>query len=417
MLNQKSLLIVLFLLSFLSIQSVWAAKTAKGKAASAMQLYSSKNFLKAAYAFTKEISTEPGKSKAENYFYLGHCYYQLGKPRRAAQMYRMVLEKFPSSKQARPAQAMLAKVQPQQSASIRTRQTTRSTSSSSRAPRTYSSRTRSTSSSDLARLPRENRFYFSPGRTGHMVTDIYLNGRKMKAYFDTGANAHFGINHLRAAGIYDMPRGKPNGYASGWAGKKIPAWHTKGKLRIGNMERTVPVSIEQNMKLMPLVGQGFLQGYDYEIQNSGPKKYVTMTKKNSGSGSYASRSRGSQVSSLYDVPCVSIGPREYIKMKINGREIQVLLDTGADATILSMGAAQKLGISIPANARVVRGTGVGGVVSYKIVYCDVQLGPIYAKGFPIQVGGGGGTCAVGQNLLSKHRYKIDKKMKLLRFFH
>lgn len=109
--------------------------------------------------------------------------------------------------------------------------------------------------------------------------------------------------------------------------------------------------------------------------------------------------------------------REYVIMKVNGKDIEVLLDTGAYRSILSDDAARRLGIRVPEDAPTTVGVGVGGQVVYKQVPVDIKIGPIYERNFVIKVGGGGDLSAIGQDLLSKKRYTIDRKNKLLRFFH
>lgn len=409
-------------------QAVAEMAQAKSDTKVAIKLYNGRQYLKAAKAFSKNIKDKYGQKDPKNYYYLGNCYYQLGRAAHAKHMYNSVVSKFPNSAEAKSSRQMLARVSP---GSAR-KASPRSGSSRSAYASSRSSASRSSSRSggnsyqravmamdqELSRLPNENRFFFDQGRSGHMEVDVYLNGRKIRAWFDTGANAHFGINHLRAAGITDIPRGKPNGATSGWSQNRVAVWRQPIKLRIGNIERTVPVSIEKHMNLMPLVGQGFVRGYEYEIVNSGPRHFVSMKKKSSSSsGSIYKNIGSSRTNDLYDVPCQSRGMRDFVTMQVNGKRVQVLLDTGSDATILALSTARKLGIRIPANARTVTASGVGGSLAYKVVPCDIKLGPIYARGYPIQIGATGGMCAVGQDLLRRKRYRIDREKKLLRFFH
>lgn len=406
----------------------------EAKEPDALELYKNKNFLSAAKAFTSLIDSEKGGKDPVNYFNLGNCYYQLSYPTRARHMYALTMKKFPESKEAEYANQMIARIDSQSSITQPEKNLTSSklvklenldkqartieqppAGSQEPGSRSRASQRNSLSAfldKDLPSLPNENRIYFQPGSQGHMLVDIYLNNRKMQAWFDTGANAHFGLNHLQAAGV-ELPRGKPNSSSSGWAGKSIAAWRQMMKIRIGNMERTVPVTIEENMSLMPLVGQGFLHGYDYEIHNNGPQKYLTMKKRTVNTAG----SHSSNTSDLYDVPCTTKNFRDYVKLTVNGRQEEVLLDTGSNSTILSTQAAKRLRLNVPEDAPTRAGSGVGGSITWKIIYADVKIGPIYERGFPIQVGGGNDMSAIGQDLLSKKHYTIDRERKLLRFFH
>jgi len=263
---------------------------------------------------------------------------------------------------------------------------------------------------ELAGLPSENRIYFTPGSSGHMLVKAYLDNRPIDCWFDTGASAHFGKNNLAAAGIA-LPRGEPTGSVTGWAGKPVPTWDQPMKLRLGNMERTVMVTIEEESNTMPLVGQQFLRGYDYEIDHKGG--FLTMRKKKQENSTSAFTS---SVSSLYDIPCVTRGSREYVTVEINNRKIELLLDTGANSTILSYAEAKKLGLVVPDDAPTVTGVGVGGSITSKVVYVTMHLGPVWKKGFPVEVAQVD-SGAIGQDFLQGHRFTIDKEKGLLRFFH
>lgn len=388
----------------------------------ALEMYNSKKFLSAAKAFTGLIESEKGGKDPVNYFNLGNCYYQLSYPTRARHMYALTMKKFPENKEAEYAKQMIARIDSQSAITQPEKNLTSSKlvkleNKTSASAQNYStsgtSADSATTDSELARLPQSNTIYFDlDPDSGHMMVDIYLNGRKMQAIFDTGASAHFGANHLRAAGV-EVPRGKFDAYTSGWANKKVPIWVRKMPVRIGNLERTLPVTIEENMTLRPLVGQAFLKGYEYEIHSNSARKFLVMKKRSNQGSSYANTGK----SDLYDVPCVTRNLREYVIMKVNGKDLEVLLDTGAYRSILSDAAARRLGIRVPDDAPTTVGVGVGGQVVYKQVPVDIKIGPIYERNFMIKVGGGGDLSAIGQDLLSKKRYTIDRKNKLLRFFH
>ena len=401
------------------------SNSASAKEPDALELYKNKKFLSAAKAFTGLIESEKGGKDPVNYFNLGNCYYQLSYPTRARHMYGLTIKKFPESKEAEYAKQMIARIDSQSSITQPEKNLTSSKlvkleNKSPAGAQNYStsgtsgtSAQSATTDSELARLPQSNTIYFDlDPNSGHMMVDIYLNGRKMQAIFDTGASAHFGANHLRAAGV-EVPRGKFDAYTSGWANKKVPIWVRNMPVRIGNLERTLPVTIEENMTLRPLVGQAFLKGYEYEIHSNSARKFLVMKKRSSQGSSYANTGK----SDLYDVPCVTRNLREYVIMKVNGKDIEVLLDTGAYRSILSDDAARRLGIRVPEDAPTTVGVGVGGQVVYKQVPVDIKIGPIYERNFVIKVGGGGDLSAIGQDLLSKKRYTIDRKNKLLRFFH
>ncbi|MBZ0188758.1 MAG: retroviral-like aspartic protease family protein [Candidatus Obscuribacterales bacterium] len=399
-----------------------SVSNSNGSVKKGIDLYNQGKYADAVRELTKAAATAPKNWKASCYYYLGCSYYQLSQKAQAIAYFKRVRGLYPDSPEAKSAMTMLTRLgQPGTGAVIGNMKTSSATASagtnhpfaSSSAASSASSNASATSptsatESELSRLPNENRIYFTEGTNGHLLVKAYLNNRPIDCWFDTGASAHFGKNHLSQAGV-PLPRGQANSSTSGWAGVKVDTWVQKMKLRMGNMEREVPVSVEEQMDLPPLVGQYFIQGYDYEIDHKG--KFITMRKKNQATSSF----RG-QVSALYDVPCVSRHNREYVMVEINNHKEELLLDTGSNSTILSEDLAKKLRIDIPDNAETVSGSGVGGSVSFRIVYADLRMGPIWKRGFRVEVGGMG-TNAIGQDFLQGYRYTIDKEKQLLRFFH
>ncbi|MCA9806124.1 MAG: retroviral-like aspartic protease family protein, partial [Cyanobacteria bacterium HKST-UBA02] len=387
---------------------------------SGIDLYNAGKYAKAASTLKEATREAPKAWQAAGYYYLACSYYQLGQNKYAVAYFKKVTGAFPNSPEAQNASTMLSRLgQPQSSAIIgdikqknveaQARARAVPTTGTMRSPSGPKPKL-SKLDQELAGLPNENRIYFTPGSQGHMLVKAYLDNRPIECWFDTGASAHFGKNNLAAAGI-PLPRGESNGTIEGWAGKPVATWNQPMKLRLGNMERTVMVTIEENASLMPLVGQQFLRGYDYEIDHKGG--FLTMRKKKQES---SSSSFTSKVNNLYDIPCMTKGSREYVTVEINNRTIALLLDTGANSTILSYAEAKQLGLTVPDDAPEVSGTGIGGSVSYKIIYVTMHLGPVWKKGFPVQVGNVD-SGAVGQDFLQGHRFTIDKERGLLRFFH
>ncbi|MGD9680212.1 MAG: retroviral-like aspartic protease family protein [Candidatus Obscuribacterales bacterium] len=387
---------------------------------SGIDLYKAGKYAKAASTLKEATREAPKAWQAAGYYYLACSYYQLGQNNYAAAYFKKVTGSFPNSPEAQNASTMLSRLgQPQSSAIIGDiKQKNVEAQARARAVPTTGTR-RSTSGpkeklsrldQELASLPNENRIYFTPGPGGHMLVKAYLDNRPIECWFDTGASAHFGKNNLAAAGI-PLPRGDANGSVEGWAGKAVPTWNQPMKLRLGNMERVVNVTVEEEASTMPLVGQQFLRGYDYEIDHKGG--FLTMRKKKQENSTSAFTSN---VNSLYDIPCVTRGSREYVTIEINNRKIELLLDTGANSTILSNAEAKKLGLTVPDDAPTVTGVGVGGSITSRVIYVTMHLGPVWKKGFPVEVSDVD-SGAIGQDFLQGHRFTIDKEKGLLRFFH
>ena len=108
--------------------------------------------------------------------------------------------------------------------------------------------------------------------------------------------------------------------------------------------------------------------------------------------------------------------RDYVTMTINGKKLEVLIDTGANSSTFNPADLAAIGVRVPEDAPRKVASGVGGSFSLQTIYADCRLGPIWKKDFPIDVGGSAGS-AVGQDLLSSQRFTIDREKNLMRFFH
>lgn len=262
---------------------------------------------------------------------------------------------------------------------------------------------------EYAKLPDTAEIRFRPGEQGHMLVDAQVNGRSMQCWFDTGANAFFGLNNLRQAGL-PLPTGDPDTATRGWAGKTVSAWTMTIPVKLGSMTRMIPALVSSEWEKPPLLGQEFLRDYQYSIDSAGGR--MLLTKKHVQSAKPLAPAH-----SLYDVKCDVNNDREYVTLMVNGQRCHgVLIDTGAAFTIISKPMADSLGIVIPKGAPYYQGSGVGGEFTLREVECDLRLGPVFKQGFPVRIGGEAG-CAIGQDFMSGWRFSVDREQKLLRFFH
>src|SRR5579883_729730 len=246
-----------------------------------MKLYKAGQYSKAAFKFLDAAKKEKGKEPAA-YYYLGCCYFNLKRPNDAKALFRTIISSYPASKEAALSSTMLQRIDPAPA-------TGGSASSATDSGGAGAGKTivmRSTSSrfskddsaalqKEMATLPDVVRFPFTSDPSGHMRVTAYLNDRPVEAWFDTGASAHFGKNHLKQASIPE-PRGPTTDKTSGWAGEEVPVWKMSATLKIGNLTRKVPVTVEENMESTPLVGQEIIKGYQCEVDNS--SHYITLRK-------------------------------------------------------------------------------------------------------------------------------------------
>lgn len=381
---------------------------------SGVQLYKAGQYAAAANKLLGAVRY-PGKEGAA-YYYLGCCYYKLNRMAEARPLYRTVVNDYPQCREATLAAQMLHRLDPSYipPAGLGDAPQTVSSSNVPTASQVASlaaavaGKAQGFPGEDFSKLPDEARIPFTTDSSGHMRVTCYLENRPIEAWFDTGANAYFGKNHLSASNI-PLPRGEPNSHSSGWAGNSVPCWRQSMHVQLGNLTRLAPVTIEENMTLMPLVGQEFIQGYQCEVDNN--SHYIVLRK-----ASAFKNASSSQISSLYDVPCVRRGMRDYVTMSINGKKLEVLIDTGANSSTFNPADLASIGVRVPDDAPRKTASGVGGSFSLQTIYAECRLGPIWKKDFPIDVGGSAGS-AVGQDILSSQRFTIDRERNLMRFFH
>lgn len=354
---------------------------------------------------------------ASNFYYQAYCYYQLKREADAKKLFAYVAENFPRSSEAKLATDFLKRLDPAWTSSAAlspTMGTPASTSPAAVQPsssRVSSSRLATppveedSETSEIDKLPDMARIYFTPGSNGHMLVDAIINGRPCKCMFDTGApGLLFGKNHLQQLGIA-APRGAATTSVSGWAGVRLPAWNMPLTVKLGNVERTLNATIQEEFDMPPLIGYAFVKGFQYEVDQKA--KCLTLKKPHESQQA---------VNNLYDLPCNIIGTKPIVPLEIGGRKIPVFIDTGASNTIINAETAAAANIEIPSDAPVAMMGGVGGTSPYRAVTVDLRMGPIVYREFQVYVGGHAGSC-VGQDFLQGWRFTVDEKKKLMRFFH
>lgn len=388
-------------------------------------LYRSGKYAAASYRFldASEASNASDSVKATALYYLASCYYQLHRLSEAERLYDKLLFEHPKSPEARIAYPILKRLRPTwrpQVVAARSKPpstgsggvTTYSTGKPTQSPLTMAP-TPSTLHADsnpryedeYEALPLETVIPFERGEQGHMLIDIYVEGRKIKVCFDTGGQAHFGLNHLAEAKI-PLPTGKMTSETRGWAGVKVPTYIMPVTMRIGNMTRRINITVEKEGSVMPLVGQTFLRDLDYDVDNV--HNTLKLRKRKKGVAIAAKQDD-------YEIPFTRETTAPWVIAQVNGQNFKVFIDTGATRTVFSEQAAKQLGIKISDEATTVEYGGVGGKVPMKEATADIKIGPIYRHNFNFLVGGELG-CAVGQDFLEKWRFTIDQHKSTVKFY-
>jgi predicted aspartyl protease len=418
----------------------------------AIQLYNLKQYSRANELFRKSV--DDGNINASPWLYEGNCFYALGQKVEAIKRYRFILDVYAGSAEAKAATQYLHQIDPDNkcmdkfggpSTTATPATTATSATSATATPGTATtaattgsatSSLRTTSASvtqytankslkgddnksasikereeaieaanreEMKSLPDTANFYFTKEPNGHMAVNLMVNGHPVQAWFDTGADTFFYKDQLIAEGV-DCNRAVPAGYARGWAGKAVQIYSMPAEIRLGTLTRKVRIMMEASNTGLGrnLVGQSFIKGYQYEIDDKGGR--VDLRK------SIASTEQ--KQDAMYDIPCTITRSRDIIKVEVNGRPVTAFIDTGSAFTIISPDVAESLGIEITGSQRM---SGVGGELTVKVGTARIRLGPIN-KEFTVRIGGSGGTC-IGQDFMEGWRFKIDREHQLLRFFH
>lgn len=376
-----------------------------------LKSYKTGDYKSACDSFEKAL--KKNQSDPSIWYYNALCYHQLKNWTLANSRYKTLAKYFPNSPAGIAAITFLKKHDPTFVPPMpKTTTAEESAAAKNEEPRTASSTDEKDEkdendklTEELAKLPDKAHFYFKKGPNGHMEVDLLVNGHPVQAEFDTGASAFFYTESLKASGV-DLNKSKQGRMASGWAGTAIFTKTMPAEIKLGSMTRKIDITISNNTNDIGhnLIGQDFIRGYQYEIDDKGGrvdlKKMLEL--------------KANEINPLYDIPLTVKGTKDYIPVQMNGKKIEAFIDTGSFATIISEGQARILGLTYSGEKQ--RLMGVGGSVAMEKAYVDIQIGGMRQSNFPVLIGGSGG-CAIGQDLMNGWRYKVDRKNKLLRFFH
>ena len=256
---------------------------------------------------------------------------------------------------------------------------------------------------EMASLPDRASFYFTHEPGGHMGVTVAVNNHQMPALFDTGAGAFFYRDQLQAAGV-DCNRAVRGGFTHGWAGTPVPIYSMDADIKLGTLTRRIRINFQDAGSGLNqnLIGQSFIQGYQYEIDDKGGRVDLKKSIEKSDQ----------KIDSMYDIPLKVVNDRDIIQIEVDGHKVDTFIDTGAVYSIMSQKTANQCGVESTGTQQLM---GVGGGLSVGIANAKVRLGPIY-KEFTLRIGGSGGNC-IGQDFMEGWRFKIDREHGLLRFFH
>ncbi len=254
----------------------------------------------------------------------------------------------------------------------------------------------------------------------HIFVNVLVNGQQMTMMLDTGASiTTFPQSALTAAGI--KLQTLKNAMRITGVGGESTASVGRVMIQFGEISQPVPICIQDDTipgsaSEIPLLGQSFLAAFNYEINYRSNMVKLTRIRPNAvqqPKRGVASYSRDKNV-----VPFTQDGHLIIVTVKVNGRECDMILDTGADSISFSDKSMAAIGINVPVNSRKQIAAGVGGkregygfsldeVVLGSVVKNKVRAGMAAYSTFPKPL--------LGASFLEGTDFIIDNENHVIRF--
>lgn len=359
----------------------WAANAF----AEGVQAYGQRNYNLALTKLSDYLRTSPGHADAN--YYLAATYAALKRQPEAKRQYAYVLKAFPGTKAAKYSLQAMARMNDNQYMTTVVQQV-------------------ATEAKTKAANVQEERIPLRRSNGGHLMVRVRVNGKPCEFAFDTGASGTCITQEAWQRLGNELPREAPTGKASG-VGGEVGTWCREAEIEMGRIKRKLPLIIVPNMPFDGVVGQTFFQDMQYNL--SGSSDYIHIF---SGASTAASRS---VPMNTVDIPFTRVGNNLQVDVRINGRPIQMLFDTGATNTVVTATMAKQMDLKPTGDFTVGQMTGVGAASQILVYNVDsIALGPVVKRNISIWVGGDGFNL-LGQNFFGDQRYVIDNDKNVIHF--
>ncbi len=265
--------------------------------------------------------------------------------------------------------------------------------------------------SDLASLPDEDRVPINK-RLGRLMVNGEVNGKTIEMQFDTGAEVTMiGVNHLKEMGI-DISKLKGEAaYIGGSGGSAIKTLIVPLTLRLGKTSRKIPFFVHPNLPSPPLVGQSFLRGLQYEVNN----QLSVLILRKPKAEPVASKPIDPRDRNV--VAFTMQGKSIVVNVDVCGKSVPMIFDTGADGIAFPLSVWKQLDLKAAHLLGMGTSTGVDGtrpVLAYRVEKID--FGPVNLRDVTVMVSNPGPHMPLlGQRVLGAEKYIIDEKRKLIIF--
>lgn len=398
----------------LSLSTFCCAPAFASSYSEAVGLFAKKDYQNAAVLFQKAQTA--GENSANAAYYEALCYHYDRNLERAKIAYQQVIRKYPQSEASRNSLKVLLKIDPT-------------------IAKKYAELVDGIAvqqDQDYLKLPQEAsvKFFRTNIARGHLIVPATVNGVPAQMIFDTGASStHVSERWLAMLGVKPKYT-KYSGRAMG-VGGEVNYRVALLTIKVGELERTIPVSVQEGsgsigevssnpLSEMPLLGQTFYKDFIYEIDDNGQKISFKKlaSRPNDKTDKKNSSQRTNQKLADNEVPFYYEGNNIIVTVKINGRECEMIFDTGAGSVAFADRHLAACGINRPVDSFSGQGGGVGGRrEAYAFTLDSVKLGSIEKRGvachvllntpFPKPL--------LGQTFLQGLKYTIDPGRKVIIF--
>lgn len=337
-----------------------------------------------------------GKRDANIYYYEALCSHQLRDYVKARQRYEYILAKFPTSDAAILARQALGQ---------------------------HDQRPEVTVQASDNEEPETTTIPFSRYPTGsHIFVKVLVNGEPVTVMLDTGASVTvFPQSVLDKNGI--KTKSIKNAVRMEGVGGETSAAATRLNIQFGEINQMIAAVIQDDAikgsaSDYPLLGQSFLCYFNYEINYRSNTVKLTRIKPSAASANAPKKAVATSSRDPNVVPFTRDGGNLSVVVKVNGRECDMIFDTGAANINFSDKSISGLGLNVPVNSRRQNSMGVGGSrEGYGFVLDEVQFGPIVRHHVRASMAtySGINKPLLGYSFLEGTVFTVDNEKRVIRF--
>lgn len=343
--------------------------------AEGIKLFGQKDYAKAFYAF--ETAKKDPSCASQASYYQAMCYLSMGQTDYARQMFKNTISAYPGSSSAVAAKAALEKLG---GGSIETQTTG--------------------AGSAAAATRRFAESGYKRDSFGRMIVSVRVNDKiNYPMLLDTGADVcSLSIDQARQAGI-DMTRAIGKATLKGTSGE-TQARIYRAQLQVGSMVKNVDVYVsDRGHSDLALLGRNFFSDVALEVDDTTRTiKFLDPKEIQVGTESAI-------------VPYRTNGHGMFVTAKINGRECEMVFDTGCSTTSFSDKQWSGMGLSFAAGeAGSGRTGGLGGQRDAHFVNIGtVELGGIIKYRVPaaVSIYGASDKPLLGMSFLQGLKYVVN----------